>query len=81
MDRPVSKTRRAAPQSGVPATTTAKQWYDINFKVKLAFRKEFKQRAARHNMSMVQLLYACYSTWVRENDPHLPEMPSAGEDG
>lgn len=54
----------------------SKKWHDINFKVKLEFRKEFKQRAARHNMTMVQLLYDCYRVWVAIYDSSMPTMPT-----
>lgn len=70
------KTRRQPPDV---ADRPAKKWYDINFKVLLKFRREFKQRAARHNMSMVQLLYACYWHWVETYDPNMPEMPKLVE--
>lgn len=52
-----------------------KKWHDLNLKVKLEFRMEFKQRAARHNMSMVQLLYSAYKLWVETYDKDMPIMP------
>ena len=52
-----------------------KKWHDLNLKVKLEFRMEFKQRAARHNMSMVKLLYSAYKLWVETYDKDMPIMP------
>ena len=72
MDTPKPGNARGTRSSS--PTERKRKWHDINFKVPLAFRIEFKQRAARHNMSMVQLLYASYWHWVETNDPDFPTM-------
>lgn len=74
------KISKGTPSTGRSAmslpSNPSKKWYDINFKVPLEFRREFKQRAARHDMSMVELLHAAYRLWVETNDPELPAMPT-----
>lgn len=54
----------------------SKRFYDINFKVDDAFRREFKVDAAQSGMSMVAFLKKLHAIWKKMNPG---AQPRAGE--